>query len=283
MTAGIKKVILLSFAIIAVSAIAFSMQEHMLPESFYAPGHLSRAHEEVVQGCADCHQPWSKVTSESCAAAECHSREMKTRQMSSDLLNYHEVKKNEDCTTCHRAHQGAAAAFSARFDHDLPNINQRCAECHQGPKGHDAFGKDCAACHKVEAWKPASFDHGKYFPLVGDHKVACAECHQGGDYKSYSCASCHSQSEMLREHHTSDYGRIENCVKCHGGHGEKRTDRNRFRRETTRNVSEEQAEPFQQDTDRINQAGRFHYGEEKAYQKEDLRPNRRHGDEHGAD
>ncbi|MZP29788.1 hypothetical protein GTO91_08725 [Heliobacterium undosum] len=272
MTPGIKKIILLSFALIAVCAVAFSLQEHMLPESFYSPGHLSEAHAENVAGCADCHRPWTKVTSESCATADCHSREKMALQMTKDLLSFHEKKQSDDCMTCHREHRGATATASAQFDHSMADIKQRCAECHEGPKNHeDAFGNDCAACHSVEAWKPATFDHSKYFRLTGDHQLSCAECHPGGDYKTYTCVSCHSESEMLREHHTSNYARIENCVECHNG---KRSFTERSRRDGADSFGDFRTDRFKEEPNGEYRSDRSLREDDRIYRREDGRRSR---------
>ncbi|MBC9784774.1 hypothetical protein H1S01_09650 [Heliobacterium chlorum] len=219
MSQGIKRLILFSFAFAAFSALVFTVQWKMLPESFYSPGHLAQAHAETVQGCNDCHSPWSNVESKNCTTANCHSREKMNKQMTGELLAYHDSKNGNDCMECHTEHLGTTANISSRFDHSLPNIEQSCEQCHQGPNDHQAFGNDCASCHTTKAWKPSSFDHSKYFPLVGDHRVSCNECHEGGDYKKYSCSSCHSESSMLRRHHSTNYGEIQNCVDCHNSNG----------------------------------------------------------------
>jgi hypothetical protein len=76
--------------------------------------------------------------------------------------------------------------------------------CH--PDEHRGqLGKDCARCHTVQTWKPASlFSHAKTkYPLTGAHeKTACAKCHVSlRDKKPYvkytdlafrKCSACHA-------------------------------------------------------------------------------------------
>lgn len=54
-----------------------------------------------------------------------------------------------------------------------------CASCHRDVHA-EQLGKQCAACHTEQGWKPASgFQHAKTsYPLTGAHaKVACEKCH----------------------------------------------------------------------------------------------------------
>lgn len=75
------------------------------------------------------------------------------------------------------AKPGASLAFTT--------ANRSCATCHETPHGAQfasrASGDDCASCHGVDAFVPASrFDHEKSaFSLRGAHaKVACEGCHK---------------------------------------------------------------------------------------------------------
>jgi hypothetical protein len=76
-----------------------------------------------------------------------------------------------------------------------------CIDCHTDPhKG--AFKGTCESCHTTASWKKVSasmqFDHSKTkYPLLGAHmKVACSDCHSGGDFKKLlafaQCANCHT-------------------------------------------------------------------------------------------
>ena len=46
---------------------------------------------------------------------------------------------------------------------------------------HAGITANCSACHTQAGWKPATFDHARFFPLTGPHKASCATCHVGGD------------------------------------------------------------------------------------------------------
>ena len=73
------------------------------------------------------------------------------------------------------------------------------------------------ACHKTEAWKPATFDHNKYFALDRDHEATCETCHKNNDYSRYTCYGCHehSQAKIRAKHVEEGIQNFENCVECH--------------------------------------------------------------------
>lgn len=77
----------------------------------------------------------------------------------------------------------------------------------------------CAQCHQPRAWKPATFDHARYFPLTGDHNVACVTCHLGQNYRQYTCTGCHEheRNRMIAVHREEGIRNIDNCVRCHRG------------------------------------------------------------------
>ena len=48
-----------------------------------------------------------------------------------------------------------------------------CETCHNAPADrlHRQFQGGCKSCHRTEAWKPATFDHNKFFVLDRDHEA----------------------------------------------------------------------------------------------------------------
>jgi hypothetical protein len=112
------------------------------------------------------------------------------------------------CEKCHKPENIPAAARSGILVKELKQtylgLRQECISCHQD-EHRGQLGKDCARCHAVEAWKPASlFSHAKTkYPLTGAHvKTACAKCHVFlADTKPYvkytglaftKCSACHA-------------------------------------------------------------------------------------------
>jgi hypothetical protein len=124
------------------------------------------------------------------------------------------------CDACHREMAGrTATAALVRLDPAPPPLGfrrdfARCADCHEGPHG-DQFegrrgGDDCAACHGLEAFAPASrFDHNRdaAFSLKGAHQtVPCERCHaKRADTRGVTrvvyrpvdarCESCHARGD----------------------------------------------------------------------------------------
>ena len=92
---------------------------------------------------------------------------------------------------------------------------------------------NCAQCHKPPAWKPATFDHDKFFPLDKDHNAACVTCHVGNNYNQYTCYGCHEHTPAnVQAKHREEVGAVnlDQCVRCHrnasgegegGGRGER--------------------------------------------------------------
>jgi hypothetical protein len=78
-------------------------------------------------------------------------------------------------------------------------------------------GVGCAQCHKAEAWKPATFDHDKFFVLDKDHNATCATCHTTEDHSKYTCFGCHEHTpaNVRRQHEEEGIRNFENCVRCH--------------------------------------------------------------------
>ena len=122
-----------------------------------------------------------------------------------------------DCAQCHvPAHWKPVA-----FKHALlaADVQQRCATCHAPPKDalHQQISANCQQCHGTTQWKPATFDHAKYFPLVGEHKAACATCHVNSDFSRYTCYGCHEHTpaKIAAEHREEGIHDTTDCVKCH--------------------------------------------------------------------
>ncbi len=155
----------------------------------------------------------------------------------------HEVltaAQRERCATCHAApatpmHQTDAACATchdtrswkdAHVDH-AKLAGRACETCHVAQRPGDALHEGagaCGSCHATGAWKPARFDHARFFPLEGDHAVACAQCHvEKGQFKKYDCTTCHEHSAARLAHEHDEEGirgDLSDCVRCHRGGGE---------------------------------------------------------------
>jgi hypothetical protein len=135
---------------------------------------------------------------------------------------------------CHSDHPAPrlAADRAAKFDHALlaPAMRGACQSCHHPPQDslHRAITQPCAQCHTTRGWRPATFDHSRFFLLEGDHKASFSTCHKTGNFKQYTCYGCHEhQPAQIRAIHEEEGIRnIDNCVRCHrsaregGEHGE---------------------------------------------------------------
>ncbi|MEI8102742.1 MAG: cytochrome c3 family protein, partial [Chlorobium sp.] len=95
-----------------------------------------------------------------------------------------------------------------------------CISCHKDDEPGDSLHRQsqagCGTCHSSSRWKPASFDHSRYFRLDRDHKVSCTTCHtDSNNYKKYTCYNCHEHSEARMAHKHRRISNYQNCVRCH--------------------------------------------------------------------
>jgi hypothetical protein len=73
----------------------------------------------------------------------------------------------------------------------------------------------------VQAWDGATFaNHEQRFPIAnGPHSNReCQECHvQPGDFRVFSCLTCHTQSKTNGDHQGESGYRYESnaCYSCH--------------------------------------------------------------------
>jgi hypothetical protein len=154
---------------------------------------LEGAHRAVA--CAACHPKdprlQGKVPAAVAARLEAQGRPVKP---SLALLK---IPRANDCRTCHR--DPHAGQFKARID-----------------------AEGCAACHGLDSFKKARFDHAKdsRFPLLGKHATAaCGSCHKPGEggvvrYKPLApaCAACHADPHAGQ---LAQAGKGTDCARCH--------------------------------------------------------------------
>ncbi|MFQ5507027.1 MAG: hypothetical protein ACE5F1_19830, partial [Planctomycetota bacterium] len=153
-------------------------------------------------------------------------------------------------TSCEQCHQTASWRGATMVDHNrfFPLTGRHklasCASCHPDgrfkgsprtcvgchlenfneAKNPDhrlaGFPTTCESCHATSAWRPSSFDHDRFFPLLGRHKMArCSECHLNGRFKGTprSCVGCHldDYSKTTDPNHNLA-GFPTTCESCHG-------------------------------------------------------------------
>jgi len=193
-----------------------------------SPGRLSRGHAALEAECFACHRPFGGVSSEKCLS--CHkigkdgrivtkgAAPLETRRRTP----FHHVLATGECVACHSDHEGVRAYRGAvAFSHEAlqPNVRETCGSCHERPRDsvHQSIAGQCRGCHDRDKWKPAKFDHSKFFELDSRHNVACAICHQDKDFKKYTCYGCHEHSRdaMAAIHRREGVTNLENCVACH--------------------------------------------------------------------
>lgn len=199
------------------------------PHLMVSPGPLLTAHAELTQDCFACHAPLRGASPARCVT--CHAlpdigiRTTKGVPTPAGTLktSFHQELIEQNCMACHTDHQPLrfAQRSSKQFSHALlrPAVREQCASCHRVPVDalHRQISGNCQSCHTTKAWKPATFDHDKYFVLDRDHNVKCVTCHVNNDYKRYTCYGCHEHrpDKIRREHLEEGIRNFENCVECH--------------------------------------------------------------------
>ncbi len=216
--------IVIGLSLVALLALAF-----IEPELMVSPGPLSKGHAGHAGDCFACHRPWRGASSALCI--DCHKvadiglKTLKGSPIEANRLKaaFHQQLIEQDCIACHSAHEGSRPLRRSRkpFSHSLIRVpvREHCSSCHVAPKGplHRDITMECGQCHQAKSWKPATFNHARYFVLDGDHRVACAGCHLRNDFTRYTCYSCHEHSEekVRAEHNEEGIRNFENCVRCH--------------------------------------------------------------------
>jgi hypothetical protein len=199
-----------------------------LPHLMISPGKLIDAHAELATDCFACHSPFVGSTPRKCI--ECHKvaeigiTTTKGLPIGKEKKNvaFHQKLLAEDCVACHSDHKGVKAFRPiSQFSHRLlqPQVQKQCDGCHSMPGDalHQKLKGNCGTCHTQERWKPATFDHERYFRFDKHHTTDCQTCHVSSDYGSYTCYGCHehSRSKIREEHVEEGIVDYENCVECH--------------------------------------------------------------------
>ncbi len=176
--------------------------------------------------CSDCHgDPHRSAFKASCES--CHatagwkqtslatvSAEFDHSKTKYPLLGKHASVR---CDACH-----AGGNFNRAVAHD------RCADCHRPDPHRGQFaarkdGGECAACHTVDGFQPATFGMKEHastaYPLEARHaRVPCAKCHiPAGKETLYKikfaqCLDCHRDTHQ-RQFAGAPLG--NRCESCH--------------------------------------------------------------------
>ena len=230
-----------------------------------APGFLHDSTDYPLTGrharvaCGGCHNT-SKVATGRTAAGDTIPvyRDLPHRQCSDCHADPHRGGLGKSCSDCHLTRgfdainreafdhartryplQGRHAAVRCEGCHDLGTSAGRrpafatCAGCHRDPHAGtatlDGKAADCAACHGLAGFTPATYTVARHadtrYPLEGRHReVRCAACHgarvPGGRTvmrpASARCADCHAD-----DHGGQLAGRPggSECRGCHAVNG----------------------------------------------------------------
>lgn len=201
-----------------------------LPEQMISPGKLIPSHANLDGQCSSCHKPFQGAGPDRCIT--CHAIAnigLKTSTgaliaRKSGNVPFHQNLSTQDCMSCHTDHPGRniAAMIQPSFSHNLlaANVQNNCSSCHAAPKTafHAEMKGQCGSCHTQQSWKPATFDHAKFFALTGPHNVPCASCHiVANDFGQHSCTTCHEHSpaRIAQQHREEGITNTTNCVSCH--------------------------------------------------------------------
>lgn len=207
------------FIVLGILFIAGLFLVLQAPELLVNPGALIKGHEKVEGKCFECHEPLLGPSDDKCIA--CH-KVAEIGAKKPKATRFHQKLADKYCAGCHTDHIGKDAAKATReFNHGLlePAWREVCHQCHAKPTDsmHKNVTTKCESCHVPEKWKPATFDHDRYFRFDRDHPEDCTSCHIGERYDRYTCYECHEHSPAnVREEHVEEGIRdFENCTECH--------------------------------------------------------------------
>ena len=232
--------------VIAANLVGFTVLAFLYPHFMVAPGPLIPAHASLETNCFACHSPFLGAVAERCIS--CHTvADIGLRKTTgapftraSAITPFHQSLTSQNCMACHTDHANPALTPRSRpaFSHGLLStaIRENCASCHAAPATavHSGATAKCTQCHSQDRWKPATFDHAKFFVLDRHHNAACTTCHTTGDQRQYTCYGCHEHTEakIRAKHIREGIPNFTNCVSCHrSAHGEGREGGKRGRKD----------------------------------------------------
>ena len=215
------------------------------PDVMIKPGSLSEGHQSLDRDCLRCHTPFQGASAAVCL--ECHKLNAIGRTTMAGVplpatgarkVQFHASLANTDCMACHTVHSSARHRREVVFQHALlaPEARNECRSCHLPEMPADELHRQaqgsCSPCHSTTGWRPATFDHARYFRFDGNHPADCRSCHMDrATFSVYSCYGCHEHSpaRIAAEHREEGIQNFENCVRCHRsgdeeeaeGHGER--------------------------------------------------------------
>lgn len=214
--------------VVLLNLVALVMLAIAMPQFMVSPGKLIDGHAELANDCFACHTPFLGSSPAKCvkchAVAEIGLKTTRGQAIAGEKKNvaFHQELREEDCVACHSDHKGVQAFHPiGRFSHALLQADtaEQCDGCHVRPGDalHRRIDGNCATCHTQEGWKPATFDHDRYFVFDEAHTASCSTCHVNDDYSAYTCYGCHAHSRagIRAEHLEEGIYDYEDCVACH--------------------------------------------------------------------
>lgn len=186
--------------------------------------HTKLVFTNVSTRCSDCHADIHRAQM-GANCEQCHSvigwnvslQAVRAHENRFPLIGAHAAV---DCIACHK--NGASGQFTG--------LSTDCYSCHardfQNAKTPNhvvaSFSTTCQACHGVNTWFQANFDHSATgFPLTGAHvSVPCASCHVSNNFSltgaDTACSACHMkdfQSTTNPNHVLGGFSTT--CQTCH--------------------------------------------------------------------
>jgi hypothetical protein len=204
----------------------------------------------ATQACATCHTTMPYKS----APTTCYGCHQKDVVGATTPVNHAGLPTT--CDTCHK-NADATWLVSTSFNHATyfalagAHATAACAQCHNPPYAPSAnnfttvptgpcsschlpdynkattpvnhiaagFPTTCDTCHKFAdaTWLLGVFNH-TYFPLTGNHNVACATCHSTpNNYVLYNCIGCHAQASTTSGH-SGVKGYVWTSTACYACH-----------------------------------------------------------------
>ncbi len=261
--------LVVSLAMAAVGAMAFhkgmmtSAQVHFEKKfsALISPRQLSTKHRMGASSerCTKCHSYTGRIPDRNCE--QCH---LVVKEHRAKGLGYHGTLKG-DCIACHKEHPAGTnslipliretfrhslAGFELEGKHtkldcdechikkrpaDAPGIyylglkHDSCADCHQGPHGHQ-FTTSCEKCHSAKGWAGSElkFSHAvdSAFKLADKHSaVDCRKCHKPATQEaSLGSAVFKGLPQDCKACHQDPHGQqfTAACTSCHSPAGWKK-------------------------------------------------------------
>ena len=209
-----RRPMMMAGGVACLAILAFTLVDAtLLDNTVLSSGDLSANHAITGSNCRSCHEDAGKASNRKCSS--CHEKSGDARGVYSMPAHYlyrsedagrvdravREHGMEQECSTCHREHQGRMALITDVSD-------RQCVACHDYGSFNSGHPEFAFAQKKTPDDSSLIFTHVRHMKFVSE-KLAKS----GITYLEQSCLYCHNPREDGKSFEPLDFDR--QCGDCH--------------------------------------------------------------------